>query len=78
MKFDPVIFEQYLRTAAAALDAAVDMLDLDALEDDDVASPGPMYLLARLHMAQGIVELELPEFQRATMATVADMIKEVE
>lgn len=72
MSFDTNIFEALLREAATALDQAIDMLD--EADPADFGPPGPMYLMARLEIAEGIVELELPEFQRAAQATVANLL----
>lgn len=73
MSFDTEKFESFLRVAAHALDQAIDAID--EANPADFAPPGPMYLLARLEIAEGIIELELPEFQRAAQATVADMLE---
>lgn len=76
MSFNADNFSKLLRTAAVALDEAADMLD--NVDVDDIAPPGPQYLLARLHIAQEIIELELPEFQRAALAGVADLLVPIE
>lgn len=75
--FSAAAFEQKLREAAAALDTAVDLLE--AAPADAFAPPGAAYLLARLHLALEIVELELPEHKKAqqiiSAAAVADSVE---
>lgn len=73
MSFEPITFAKLLREAASALDLATDMLE--QADEGEIAAPGPQYLLGRLHLAQEVIELELPEFQRAAMAAVAEMLE---
>jgi hypothetical protein len=70
--FDAKKFEELLRNAALCLDDASDMLD--AAAPADIAPPGAGYLLARIHLALEIVEMELPEFKEAAKMTAATAI----
>lgn len=66
--FDQDAFLEAMRMAAIALDQAVDMVDQNTCEE---CINERHYLLARLHIAQEIIELELPEFQHGVDATIA-------
>lgn len=65
-------FSTLLKSAASALDEACDLLQ--TASDQDVAAPGPKYLLARIETALQIIEAELPEFRDATVLSVLDSL----
>lgn len=67
--FSATRFEQYLQTAAAALDDAIDELNLST--PGDIASPGAEYLLAKLDVAQTLIEAELPSMKKAALIAAA-------
>jgi hypothetical protein len=72
--FDSTKFTELLRGAQTCLDDACDMLE--AAEPAAIAPPGLGYLLARLHLALEVVELELPEFKAAGKLTAAAAVAE--
>lgn len=70
--FDSKKFEELLRSAAITLDDACDMLE--TADPESIAAPGAGYLLARMHLALELVELELPEFKHAAQLTLASTV----